>query len=387
MVGRQRHICGLGILVALIYGTTLLMQDSKLLAKFLSARTHALDPVQDPMAMGYTDEFSIPAAHLPTLDSAPRPIGQGKANATLVFLARNSDLDGVLSSMEQVERRFNKIFGYPWVFLNEVEFEEEFKRRVKEATSAPVSFGLIPNDHWYQPDWVDEDRAREGRERMHALGIIYAQSVPYRNMCRFNSGFFFRHPLLQPYKYYWRVEPGISYTCDINYDPFDYMRDNNKLYGFTITFTEWEATIPTLWETVKEFNQLHPEYLDQNNAMGYLSDNGGASYNLCHFWSNFEIADMDFWRGEAYQKFFEFLESKGGFYYERWGDAPVHSIAVSLFASRDRLHFFDDIGYNHPPFEHCPAGELRAGRNCDCQAWNSIDNRPQSCLSRYKDLW
>ena len=33
-------------------------------------------------------------------------------------------------------------------------------------------------------------------------------------------------------------------------------------------------------------------------------------------WSNFEIADMDFWRSEAYQKFFDHLESKGGFYYE-----------------------------------------------------------------------
>ena len=33
-------------------------------------------------------------------------------------------------------------------------------------------------------------------------------------------------------------------------------------------------------------------------------------------WSNFEIADMDFWRSEAYSKFFEFLEKKGGFYYE-----------------------------------------------------------------------
>jgi hypothetical protein len=33
-------------------------------------------------------------------------------------------------------------------------------------------------------------------------------------------------------------------------------------------------------------------------------------------WSNFEIADMDFWRGEAYQAFFDYLESKGGFYYE-----------------------------------------------------------------------
>jgi hypothetical protein len=33
-------------------------------------------------------------------------------------------------------------------------------------------------------------------------------------------------------------------------------------------------------------------------------------------WSNFEIADMDFWRSEAYQEFFDHLESKGGFYYE-----------------------------------------------------------------------
>lgn len=33
-------------------------------------------------------------------------------------------------------------------------------------------------------------------------------------------------------------------------------------------------------------------------------------------WSNFEIADMEFWRGPAYTAFFEYLDSKGGFYYE-----------------------------------------------------------------------
>ena len=33
-------------------------------------------------------------------------------------------------------------------------------------------------------------------------------------------------------------------------------------------------------------------------------------------WSNFEIADMDFWRGPAYTAFFNYLDSKGGFYYE-----------------------------------------------------------------------
>lgn len=31
-------------------------------------------------------------------------------------------------------------------------------------------------------------------------------SVSYRNMCRFNSGFFYHHELLQQFKWYWRVE-------------------------------------------------------------------------------------------------------------------------------------------------------------------------------------
>lgn len=40
-------------------------------------------------------------------------------------------------------------------------------------------------------------------------------------------------------------------------------------------------------------------------------------------WSNFEVADMDFWRGEAYQAYFQYLEIKGGFYYEVIGSLPV----------------------------------------------------------------
>jgi hypothetical protein len=38
--------------------------------------------------------------------------------------------------------------------------------------------------------------------------------------------------------------------------------------------------------------------------------------DLVLVWSNFEIGDLDFWRGEAYTKFVEFLDQQGGFYYE-----------------------------------------------------------------------
>jgi hypothetical protein len=48
---------------------------------------------------------------------------------------------------------------------------------------------------------------------------------------RFQSGFFFRHPLLDQYDYYWRIEPDVDYYCDIDYDVFKFMRDNNKKYG------------------------------------------------------------------------------------------------------------------------------------------------------------
>lgn len=48
---------------------------------------------------------------------------------------------------------------------------------------------------------------------------------------RFQSGFFFRHPLLDPYEYYWRVEPSVNYYCDIDYDVFQMMKDNKFKYG------------------------------------------------------------------------------------------------------------------------------------------------------------
>jgi hypothetical protein len=70
----------------------------------------------------------------------------------------------------------------------------------------------------------------------------------------------------------------------------------------------------------------------------------------CHFWSNFEIGDLDFWRGEAYSAYFDHLEAAGGFYYERWGDAPVHSIGASLFAVRrvKQFPFLNSPGSSRP---------------------------------------
>jgi len=89
-----------------------------------------------------------------------------------------------------MEDRFNKKFGYPYVFLNEQPFEENFIKlvlsfdsvavsltlscsRVRELTDSSVEFGLIPKEHWYQPDWIDEEKASESRKKMAENNVIY----------------------------------------------------------------------------------------------------------------------------------------------------------------------------------------------------------------------
>jgi alpha 1,2-mannosyltransferase len=310
-----------------------------------------------------------------------------RANAAIVMLARNTDLNGIIVSMKQMEDRFNKKFRYPYVFLNEEEFSSEFQSRIRELTDASVEFGLIPREHWYQPDSIDEEKASAARAEMVKNQVIYGGSVPYRNMCRFNSGFFYRHPLLDKYRYYWRVEPDVKFFCDLDYDPFLIMQDQNKVYGFTVSLYEYEATIPTLWQAVKDFIHDHPNLVSPDNAMAFLSDDGGETYNRCHFWSNFEIGDLDLWRSESYRKFFDYLDEKGGFYYERWGDAPVHSIGAALFARKDQIHFFNDIGYRHEPFQHCPQGEAHRKGKCWCDSNQNFDYEWYSCLNRYDKLF
>jgi len=162
------------------------------------------------------------------------------------------------------------------------------------------------------------------------------------------------------------------------------MEDNKKVYGFTITMYEYRATIETLWQTTKDFLKAHPEHLAEGNSMGFISDDGGEEYNLCHFWSNFEVADMDFWRAPAYTAYVDYLESSGGFYYERWGDAPVHSIGAALFANKSQIHFFDEIGYEHAPYQHCPR-EKKSWENgrCGCNPGRSFDYDGYSCLKKW----
>ncbi|KAI9818246.1 MAG: hypothetical protein M1832_004462 [Thelocarpon impressellum] len=312
-----------------------------------------------------------------------------RISATILSLVRNEELDGMIQAMVDLERTWNHKFNYPWTFFNDVPFSAEFKRRTRAATKAEVRYHTIPKEHWEFPSWINKELYEESAQMLKESDVPYWNNPSYHQMCRWNSGFFYKHPALKDIRYYWRVEPKVHFFCDVDYDVFRYMQDHNKTYGYTVNLYDQAESIPTLWPETQKFLASHPEYVHANNAMDWLTDakrrpghNAKANgYSTCHFWSNFEVADMEFWRSPAYEEYFNHLDRAGGFFYERWGDAPVHSIALALFEDSSKIHWFRDIGYQHIPFFQCPNSPkcrgCEAGRFTDGEAWlNDNDCRP-----------
>jgi hypothetical protein len=134
----------------------------------------------------------------------------------------------------------------------------------------------------------------------------------------------------------------------IRSDPFMKMAEANKTYGFTIAVKELRETVPNifryasaykrkkglkskgLWEMFLEdpFGEENKDEVPKDDKLPEEVDGEknpdvdpeameGERYNMCHFWSNFEIARLDFFRSREYEDFFEMMDRSGGFWMER----------------------------------------------------------------------
>ncbi|KAI1485191.1 glycolipid 2-alpha-mannosyltransferase-domain-containing protein [Biscogniauxia mediterranea] len=293
----------------------------------------------------------IPASYRESL-LATRP------KAAFIALVRNAEVDDMVHSISQLEARFNsrETHRYDWVFFNDEEFSEEFKVAVTNATSSRCFFEIIPEEHWSVPSWIDESRFDVGREFMGSIGVGKAWLQSYHHMCRWNAGLFAMEKRLAEYEYFWRVEPGVEFSCNINYDVFRFMRDTDMAYGFNMAILDDARSFPSLWERTKAFIKQHKDMIADGADLNWLDGNviDDIEYNNCQFYSNFEVGSLDFFRSKEHRAYFDHLDKAGGFYYERVGDAPVHTLSVSMFLPKSRIWYFRDIGYAHSLCAQCP---------------------------------
>ncbi len=65
------------------------------------------------------------------------------------------------------------------------------------------------------------------------------------------------------------------------------------------------------------------------------------------FFNNFEVAPFSLWRDSKYINYFDFLDKAGGFFYERWGDAPVRSYYLITAIDIEQIFLLKNFFYGH----------------------------------------
>ncbi|KAJ2546003.1 hypothetical protein IWW35_005198, partial [Coemansia sp. RSA 1878] len=134
-------------------------------------------PIEKVRALGYAPD-QIRESRLKTANAS----ATHTVRATFVILARNSELHALRTTVRQLEDQFNARHNYPYVFLNNEPFTDEFKHAMEWATSGDCHFGLVPYEHWSVPSWVDNVRAKWAAATMDEH-VPYGGSSSYRKMC------------------------------------------------------------------------------------------------------------------------------------------------------------------------------------------------------------
>jgi len=168
------------------------------------------------------------------------------------------------------------------------------------------------------------------------------------------------------YRYIWRLDEDSLVHSPIQYDIFDRMRRNSFVYGFRMCSYEMRVA-ERMWNRWKRTHEKQGRSFRPNRAL---------DLDMCGFYNNFFVADLDFFVLPAVQEFLSFIDQQGHIYRRRLGDLMIHSMAVYAFATSERIHRFLDFTYEHSTLNKTTGclewGGIQAGTD-DSEASETLD--------------
>lgn len=160
----------------------------------------------------------------------------------------------------------------------------------------------------------------------------------YRHMCHFWANDVFLRAELSEYDYLMRLDDDSYILSPIGYNVFAEMKDRGARYAYrVIDFDVYDVCIG-LAEVSRAFFRAHPE-VEKRGLKGY------PPYYI--YYTNFEISDLSWFRASPWQQFFQAIDSAGGIWRYRWGDAPIRYIGVNCMLEEDEVLCVLDLHYEH----------------------------------------
>lgn len=165
-------------------------------------------------------------------------------------------------------------------------------------------------------------------------------SLGYRHMCQF----FFSElrQYIKEYDWYMRLDDDSFIGSEINYNIFDYLENNNKVYGYVAEIPEWPSVVigvdDFFLKIIDEY-KLTPYFLDK------LLENN--KFNLRHFYNNIEVVKLSYFEREDVKLLTKLVNESGNIYRWRWGDNLLRTFLLAITVDRKQIHKFEDFDYYH----------------------------------------
>lgn len=159
----------------------------------------------------------------------------------------------------------------------------------------------------------------------------------YRHMCHFFANDVFLRNELSSYEYYMRLDVDSFILSKISFNIFDAMRSRNLKYAYRMIMTENARVAEGLLETAKAFFSTNRDI-----AVSHPYIRKAKLY-----YTNFEICDLKFFRSDPWQRYFAAIDSAGGIWRTRWGDAPIRWLGLQYLLRKNEIWFFRGMTYHH----------------------------------------
>ncbi|KAJ1448370.1 nucleotide-diphospho-sugar transferase [Pelagophyceae sp. CCMP2097] len=256
--------------------------------------------------------------------AAPRP------RCAFVTLVQRKAVKGAYAMLAHSARQVDVAFdvagrGYPHIFFHERDLPSAHLAHLRAVLPARAAFvdvsPLFSTPPWTPPeaDWVAVDRSRS-----------------YKHMCRFFA--ITAWPLLAAMGVdaVLRVDDDVLlFAVAARYDPFEWLYTSGTVYAYGAAVQEdHKETVESLGKWLFEFC-LAVDWTAIAQGRGCKQVQDIIFREM--FYNNLMLSRVSFWLGRDVQRLLWELDRTSNIYTQRWGDAPLQSAAVRLYAPPDAV--------------------------------------------------
>ena len=257
-------------------------------------------------------------------------------------------------------KNFNSKYKYPVIILHEGDYDNNSKNEILLSIRGEckdiVKFQELDKDDFKVPDHINKSKMEKC---INVKPVPYWRNDKYRIMCNFWIKHFFKY--CKEYDYVMRIDDDSIIEEPIIEDMFQIMKDKDLNYISNIVHIDcsicnygmkdfFESIYPNKKDKIKELFMEHK--LDEtskyfNKFKELYSIVNEKEYNETTiemampvmYYNNFCITRPSLWNSKEIKNIINEIDKLGYIFYYRWGDAPLHTLIMTLYDNKKLSKF------------------------------------------------